>query len=983
LRSSAVSKYILTRPEHPEVPATLETRDPEAAARNLALVKARLGAASYASLLNVLVDLPDADAALVRLVRLLEALPNGLKVSVPDNPALLHHVCLIFAHSAWLGETLIQNSDLLGRISDSKTLDRSMSREDFQEEFRRLRARSIGTDMALSLARFRKREYVRILLRDVLGVAALAEVTEEISTLSDVLLDQALEAARAELVRKYGSPRWVDELGSTHDSQIAIVSLGKLGGNELNYSSDVDVMFLYNGGVDPPAARTSNREFFIELAQSVTDLLSRKTREGQVFRIDLRLRPQGQEGDLAVPLPRAIQYYSEVAQDWELQAMIKARHSAGEAALTREFVRKIAPFVYRPNVNFAAVKTALQSRERIEKRGRGTTTRVHLDRVINVKLDRGGIRDIEFLAQCLQRVYGGDEGWLRSRGTAFALQKLHDKDHISGKDFHSLTKGYEFLRKLEHHLQLRQGLQSHQLPTGEWDLRVLAKCLGRGESTAETPREFVQSVRQRMAAVAEIYRRIVYREESSQFIDVEGNLRLQPAAPATAEDSYSQIMQRLAIDAPALLAKIRRAELSPHARRKLDRFLGSASTSSERYGAVMRSAESIQIALQIFESSELLSEVLVRHPEDFELLTEVEEKSQGKASGLFPEEVTENGEVPDPVMAYLAMSVLDRRMAQSLFRQRYRQTLLVTSVRDLLQESDTWRLLENNSRLADEALAYALAISSAPAEMAVMALGRLGSREFDVLSDADVLFVADEEEDVGECRKAAERVVEFLTAYTREGTVFPVDTRLRPQGNAGELVTTPTRLAQYFAREAKAWEALTYLRLRRVAGSRAVAERALASVRNGSAKIGADPQLAAELAAMRRKLEENNSEPNFKTGAGGTYDIDFVAGRLQLKTCTWCSGTLEARLQAVRRDGGLPNDVAQELSENAEFLRRLEHNVRLVTAKPIKWLPSGEHSYEAVTRLSARGGVGGEGLEQRLRAVMWRNREICREYLFD
>ena len=977
---------ILDKPESSKleaIPPTIAFRDDAAAARNLAQVRERLGSSTYESLLNVLKDCPDADAAVLRLVRLLEALPADLAAGVAADPNLLHRVCLIFAHSAWLGETLIQNPDLLRRISDTKTILRSMSREEFRAEFKRLRARALGTDLALLLAQFRKREYVRILLRDVLGIAALAEVTAEISTLSDVLLDQALEEAHAELVRKYGSPRWVDEQGTVRDSQFAIMSLGKLGGNELNYSSDVDVVFLYDGGIEAPSARTSNREYFIELAQKVTDTLSRKTREGQVFRIDLRLRPQGQEGELAVPLPRAIQYYSEVAQDWELQAMIKARHSAGDATLTRELVRTIAPFVYRPNVNFAAVKTALQSRERIDKRGRGTGARKAPAPSINVKLDRGGIRDIEFLVQCLQRVYGGDEGWLRSRGTLFALQKLHDKEHISGKDFHNLTKGYEFLRKLEHHLQLRQGLQSHQLPAGEADLMVLAKCLGREEVAGAAAGEFVQNVRHRMAAVAEIYRRIVYHEQSSRFIDPDGNLRLQPEVPVTAEDSYNQIMQRLAMDAPALLADIRRAELSPHARRKLDRFLGSASTSSERYGAVLRSAGSIEIALQIFESSEYLSELLVRHPEDFELLTEVHERGQGAVSELFPEEQKESSEVPDPVLAYLAHSALDRREALSLFRERYRQTMLVTNASDLLNAADVWSLLAANSKTADDAVAYALAVSGAPVEMAVLALGRLGSREFDLLSDADVVFVADAAENTADCRKAAEQVVEFLTAYTREGTVFPVDARLRPQGNAGELVTTPARLAQYFAREAKPWEALTYLRLRRVAGSRAVAERALEAVRGGSAEMARRPEFAAELGEMRYRLEESSSEPNFKTNAGGTYDIDYIAGRLQLENSVWCGGNLADRVDAVRRHGLLPAKDARELRANATILRRLEHDVRLVTGRAIKWLPSGEHPRRTLARLAGRGPMHGDALEQRLRALMQRNRDICGKYLFD
>ena len=179
-----------------------------------------------------------------------------------------------------------------------------------------------------------------------------------------------LIAVNADLAQRHGTPRYVDAQGRQRESRFAVLSLGKLGGNELNYSSDVDLLFLYDGGQEPPKASISNREYFIQLAQQTTELLSRRTAEGQVFRIDLRLRPQGHEGELAVSLPHAVRYYSEVAHDWELQAMIKARHSAGDPDLSKEFITAVAPFVYHPNVNFAAVKTALQSRERIDQRGK-------------------------------------------------------------------------------------------------------------------------------------------------------------------------------------------------------------------------------------------------------------------------------------------------------------------------------------------------------------------------------------------------------------------------------------------------------------------------------------------------------------------------------------------------------------------------------------------------------------------------------------
>ena len=177
-----------------------------------------------------------------------------------------------------------------------------------------------------------------------------------------------------------------------------------------------------------------------------------------------------------------------VAHDWELQAMIKVRHSAGDVGLAREFVRRVQPFVYRPELNFLAIKTALASREKIGSHRRQRLLKQTGQSGIDVKLDRGGIRDIEFLVQCLQRVYGGSESWLRSRGTMFALQKLYDKEHISSKDFHNLTNAYEFLRNLEHRLQLRHGQQTHRLPESRAELQALARSLTREGTTAPNPR---------------------------------------------------------------------------------------------------------------------------------------------------------------------------------------------------------------------------------------------------------------------------------------------------------------------------------------------------------------------------------------------------------------------------------------------------------------------------------------------------------------
>src|SRR5208283_2826460 len=358
-----------------------------------------------------------------------------------------------------------------------------------------------------------------------------------------------------------------------------------------------------------------------------------------------------------------------------------------------------------------------------------------------------------------------------------------------------------------------------------------------------------------------------------------------PEIPVTPENSYSLVMQRLAIDSPQLREIAGRPELSQHARRNLERFLSSAGTTSERYGAVLRSPEAVERALDIFEFSEYLTDILVRHPAEVSLLERIAEIPTSEAAELFDDGPQTEPAMSDPVFAYLAQDKVDRAEAMSILRRHYRRRVFISGARDLFQLRKVFDSLHENTASADAAIQAALAIAGAPSGFAVMGLGRLGAREFDLLSDADVLFVCDERAAAGESegmRRVAEHLMEALTAYTRDGTVFPVDARLRPHGREGELIVTPTQLAAYFRDEAKPWEALTYLKLRHVAGAGEVADRALQAARKGIAEIAARPEFGPELNEVRTRLERSETAPNLKTGPGGIYDLDYLAGSLRL-----------------------------------------------------------------------------------------------------
>jgi glutamate-ammonia-ligase adenylyltransferase len=928
--------------------ANIPFRDREGAKRALARAMERVSPALAGALPALLAETPDPDSALILLDRLVSESSTEIVRLLDRHNFLAHYAIVVFGHSRFLGETLIQNLDLLQSFLREKNLDRSFSREEFQESLARFRSRSFETDVSLLLARFKRREYVRIMLRDVLKIAPLAETTAEISALADVLIEEAVREADRQLQRRFGTPQHLDLEGRLVGTPFAVLSLGKLGGNELNYSSDVDLMYIFGSGQEAPDAPLSNREYFIRLAQQVTEILSRMTREGAVFRIDMRLRPQGSEGELAISLEHALRYYATSAHDWERQALIKVRHSAGDPGLAREFIRAVQPHVYTEQVNFAAIETALEARERMQTRRYFRMVLEHPDRSIDVKLDRGGIRDIEFLVQCLQRVYGGAEPWLRSGGTLFSLHKLHDKRHISGHEFHELTSAYEFLRHLEHRLQLRQGQQTHRLPADADELQVLQRAM-EGHATNQPRGDLATVVRWRMASVAEIYHRIIHHQQTRRHHegpDAEFQLR-ESLEAGTAEQSNQQILERLAADAPFLFEIADTPDLSPQARKNLFRFFSAALTSSERYAALVRYPQAVRRALALFEASDYLTDILIRHPEEIATLAELGEARARAGSGyLFADTPARGAALGDSVFAYLASAPLLYGEKLALLRQHYRHRIFASGARDITESRDVYESLAVTTAAAEDAIIAALGIAGDASGLAVMALGRLGSGEFDVLSDADVLFVCEEDLDRRPLSKMAEQFVQALAAYTRDGTVFPVDARLRPRGGEGELLVSPAQLEGYFAGEAQPWEALMYTKLRFVAGARKLAARALQATSILFQRFAADPGFLSAVREMRAKLETAEAgEKSFKSSPGAVYDIDFLASYLLVRHAVPNKqGSLRDRLWRCSAAGLLNKSDAAALDHAAELLRTVEHVVRLVEGRARKWLPGTEHA---------------------------------------
>src|SRR5690349_1539177 len=403
-------------------------------------------------------DLPDQQAAERALERLRKENERSYQ-QLLKQPALLADVLALAAWSPLLATTLEQNTEYLPWLSRERTDPRVRTRDELKEALARFALMNSSLNPQVLLARFRRRELLRIYLHDIRRAQTLVETMEELSNLADAILDYALSLARQDLDNRYGLPRRVDERGRTATAEFCVIALGKLGSMELNYASDIDLVFLYSD--DGTTAGTgergevSNREYFVKLSETIARIVGQSGGEGAAYRVDLRLRPHGRDGALACSLQEAERYYMNNAQDWERQALIRSRAAVGSAELFSQFKAAVTPAVFRPDVSVGGVLASCRlAKQQIDRE-------VEEESGYSVKLGRGGIREIEFIAQALQLAHGGRDDWLRVSHTLVSLERLADMGFITQLERSELTDAYCFLRTLEHRLHLEHGLLTH------------------------------------------------------------------------------------------------------------------------------------------------------------------------------------------------------------------------------------------------------------------------------------------------------------------------------------------------------------------------------------------------------------------------------------------------------------------------------------------------------------------------------------------
>ena len=840
----------------------------------------------------------------------------------------LRHLVAVFTYSTFLSEEILEHPEWAEQLLDPVDLQRVATAEDLRTRLETLLPPGVPTPV--DLAKFRRRQILRIMIRDVLGLGTLPEITGELTAVADVIVGVAYERIHRDLVIRHGSPQ-----SEGIEAHFAVIALGKMGGEELNYSSDIDLMFLYsdNGQTNGPLTVT-NKEFFKRASNQLTGLLSAYSAEGLCYRVDLRLRPDGSLGEVCISAEGARSYYENRARDWELQMLIKARVAAGDPATGRALLDFVQPRIYSTTLDFSAIEELSATRERLnEKLAMHQLKR----RGIDVKLERGGIRDIEFLVQCLQRLHGGADPWVRHGGTMLALARLQDKGFLTGAEYGRLASAYQFLRHLEHRLQFDEDRQTHRLPEDPAELELVARRMPGGLSAESLLRE----LHRHFAQVLEMYDRIVKHSRPSTTVAAAG----EQYSPGGGHTAF--VIQALEQRAPALAAAIAHADLH-RGYRPFEYFLERLSPDTARLERLNAEPDLASTALDLFEHSPYFAEELIRKPESMDELARV-------SIPLIQDE-------PPPHDA-------------TELRRWFRRAILRIEAESICRSHPIFETLDKTSRLADVAIAqvYEIAIADVllgnPPEnlgyepkdqMSVIALGRLGMREFDLGSDADLMFVLPDSDasEMSFWTRVAERVVHLITAYTGEGVVFAVDTRLRPNGSAGPLVQTENAVTEYFAQAAEAWEGITYMKSLAVAGDPKRAESFLHELQQVDwRRYGQSGRSRADLREMRARLEkEQGPSRPLKAGRGGYYDIDFLLMYLRLKSAGVFFTVLNtpARIEVLEHMGHLSRQDAQFLRDAATFYRALDHGLRVISGHAESRLPGSDAQLDTLNALLRR-----------------------------
>jgi glutamate-ammonia-ligase adenylyltransferase len=924
---------------------------------------------------------PDPDRVLATLERFFAAVRSPLAAAAlfDRDPRALDTLLDIFAASPHLAEIVLADPEAWEDVRLGQ------GRPETKETLAAALAAEIGpppppdappADLAVvvrALRRFKRRETLRIAFGDIVGRQRLETVTGQISHVADCIVAAALAAALDRVERQRGVPRGPDGGRAT----VAVMALGKLGGRELNYSSDIDLVFVHSadGKVVGPKPCT-NQEFFDRVAQETVRLVGEQTDLGIGHRVDLRLRPHGSAGPASLALEPMLQYYEQGGRTWERQAWVKARCVAGDAALGARLLAQLEPWIYRRWLSRADISGIKALKRRIEKRAirEGTDA-------ADVKHGRGGIRDVEFTIQFLQLLGGGDAAEVRTGNTLEAIRRLAATGGLTDQEREILERTYTLLRTVEHRLQILYDRQTHVLPAGDAELGRLAARMGYAAGS-----EGRERLRRELAEATALNRRILdhllhdaFPEDADTEPEVDLVLDPDPAPAfvhevlgrhgfrdvpqahrglvALGEEKVRFLSTRrcrhfLAAIAPALLAAIGR---TPDPDATLAN-LGSVADSLGGKGVLWElfsfNPASLDLTVRLCASSPFLARLLVSNPGMIDELLDsllLERLPTPAALEASLEELCRGAQEADAILhAFKASQQLRVGVRDILGRQDAETT---TATLTGIAEAAVRVVIRREEAALRERLGVPQGAGGARAGPVVLAMGKFGGREMNYASDVDVIFLYDHEGSAVPPRgraagttnthffgELAQRTMRIFNTFGPQGRLYEMDSRLRPSGRSGPPAVSLDEFARYFAADGPAaiWERQALVKARPVVGAADAVERVQAIIAAATCARAWTTTEVESIRRMRYRMEQGARASNLKRGPGGVVDIEFIVQMLQLvhggrvpevRTPETLRG-----LVALHAAGLLADERYAFLEQAYRTLRAIEGRLRLLDA---------------------------------------------------
>jgi glutamate-ammonia-ligase adenylyltransferase len=975
-----------------------------------------------------------ASAAPDQALNSLERLASGLNSKSLDT-LLTKSTCFevlltVLGASQFLATILFRHNTLLDSLflNDGycQAKDHSAMLAELQQ---RIPQGSSFEDLQQGLRHFKQQEILRIATRDLTDLADLTATTAELSDLASATLQRSYQICDELLRERFGAPLLgpdSDQPGS--EAKFTVLAMGKFGGCELNFSSDIDLIYCYSceqgettGIADGETVRNriSLHQFFVKLGEKINQAMHQVTADGFVFRVDLRLRPEGRSGEIASSLRSTESYYEHWGQSWERSAMLKARPVAGSLDFGWQLLKNLEPFIYRRYLDYTMIDDLKVMKQKIDH----NLTRER-EGELNLKLGRGGIREIEFFIQALQIIHAGKNPALREKNSLRALALLQSHGLIDADTTVILSEAYTFLRTVEHRIQVVQERQTHNLPTDDTEFERLGRRCGFIEST-----EFRQVLESYRREVSAIYHDLFYTsEEEAEAVPAEVAYLFDPAAepaellellkakgftdPASACNTLialrdgpprhplsPQARRHFNRLAPLLLCEIIALPEPDMAFRNLERFLGALRARATFFALLAENRSLIKLLVSLFGTSQFLSRILIQHPSTLDFLVADQDSDPEKARDRLESDLAKHFERAvdyeeklDALRRFhneelLRVALGDIRGALSL-QQGFGQLTLLAEI--CLQQATTIARDELLPRYGLPSCQDANG-NEQEAAFAIVALGKLGGRELNYHSDLDIIFIY---QDQGQTRPAADsdpklfkvrsnqeyfsrlaqRIISILSLFTSEGSVYQIDTRLRPSGQQGPLVSSLPAFRAYHQQSAQLWERQALIKARVVVGPTAFAEN-IGELQQEFVFARPLPQDSREeIYRLRQRMErelarEDRSHYNIKTGRGGLVDVEFLVQYLQLlhgnnDSSLRSPNTLDA-LQALQQTKHLDDQETLSLTDGYLFLRRLENKLRLVHDQSISQLAS-DKPY--LSKLAQRLGYLGNQPEEQLRA---------------